>query len=198
VIPAHAFGGSAYRVGGRGAFSAHRAWIVVSPDPAPDTGRDLEGAETVRAVLEAPPPGARHSTAGELGATLAPVVGAHCSTCEGLLWRRCTADTHESGHCPACDDGGETPCECTPPRNRVALIRGERYGAAMLVVLRELLHIAGAMAPVSAWVSRCAADAGRRVTVLRAGLLVVDIGGWRYALAPMVPHDSDDVVEVTL
>ena len=198
MIPAHCWGGSPYRVGGRAAVSSHPSWVVVSPEVVGDEGRDLTGDATIRAVLSPIPGDAWRGTAGELAARLAPVVGGHCVACDDAGYRQCMHDLSDDGDCPECDGVGEVRCGCLPPRERTAVIRGERYDAHRLLVLRGMLHYAGTRRATAAWVSSISVYRLDGAAELRAGVLVVDVDGWRYALAPLRPDDSGEITEVPL
>lgn len=186
VIIVLARGAELCELGGRNAWAPPGpAWVLVAPDGLPLLqGRRSTSARTALcgAILSDPPDDAWCGSAEELAGFLAPIVGSHCTICHG------------SG---SCDD---IECDCEPPETFRARIRGVDFGARPLAVLRELLHASAPLAPARAWLS-APLTFPRRPDGSDPGafpVLVVDLDGWRWCLAPLISDEGDVSVGVTL
>jgi len=119
-----------------------------------------------------------------------------CPCCQGKMALTCLDPACTEVHdCETCGVGGRTRCQCCPSDSVVAVIRGARFGALMMLPLRRLLAAADPDAPVSLWtaVGVSLADGYGLGTAL-----VVDIDGTRYALAERIHGEENQLHEVTL
>lgn len=208
MIPAHEWGGSWARIGARPLLVGRIGWAILlakqSHDVAP---QDMSTSRAARMFVEAAPDDACLMSAGGLLDALTPVVGEHCTLCDdegervcpcclGKMVLACNDPACTEGHnCEPCDVGGRVRCPCRPSPDAVAVIRGARFGALMMLPLRRLLAVVDPDAPVAVWTAVGVPLADGRGS---GTALVVDIDGTRYALAERIHGEEDELHEVTL
>lgn len=209
MIPPHAWGGSLARIGARPLVVGRSGWaIILAATDADQSLRDAADAGASTAMTAAVPTRARMLPAGELAALLAPAVGEHCTACDDDGERVCpcclgktslacaAAGCAELHGCDTCLASGRVRCVCYPPPDLVAVIRGARFSARLLVPLRGLLSRTPPGAPVTLWASADVPMADERKSFAVA--LSIDLGFARYVLAEKLPDDGDEITEVTL
>ena len=208
MIPAHGWGGRWARIGARPLLVGRSGWAILLAQPSHDVvPQDMSGKGASALFIGAAPDDARRMSARGLAETLAPAAGEHCTACDDEGERACPccrgtttltccdpgcATDHE---CDTCWSDGRVGCPCRPPDNAVAVIRGARFGAAMMLPLRGLLSRVDPDAPVVVWTATCVpmADGTGPATAL-----VVDLASARYALAERRPGTLDVLHEVPL
>ena len=208
MIPAHDWGGRWARIGARPLLVGRSGWAILLSQPRHDvTLQDMSGAGAAAAFVEAAPADARPMSARGLAEALRAAMGETCDLCgdegarvcpccQGTTTLACRDAACPSVHdCETCAAGGRVRCPCCPAADDVAVIRGARFGARLLLPLRRLLALAGADAPVLVWTATCVpmADGTGPATAL-----VVDLAGARYVLAERRPGEHDVLHEVPL
>lgn len=195
MIPGNAFGAQPCTVAGRRGWHAGHRWVLVSPGaPHNAFGREVRGEEIAAMVRADVPEGAWRGTAEGLAMRLLDVVGDHCAACGGTGYTVCTFDLEPARSCPLCDENGMEMCSCVPDDIAEVRLLGEHFDVRQLVPLRELLH--AAMASIGDWVRTAVWLAGAPVEFPNGEpaphrALCVDVGGWRFILAPVLPSTGE-------
>ena len=208
MIPAHDWGGRWARIGARPLLVGRSGWAILLSQPSHDVApQDMASTGAAAMLVEAVPDDARTMSAGGLAEALRAAMGETCDLCGDEGERACLccrgtttlacrdAACTEEHDCETCAAGGRVRCPCCPAADDVAVLRGARFAARMMLPLRRLLALAGADAPVSVWTATCVpmADGTGPATVL-----VVDLADARYALTERRPGEHDVLHEVPL
>ncbi len=208
MIPSHGWGGSWARIGARPLLVGRSGWAILLAKPSHDVApRDMGTSGAAQVFVQDAPDDACLMSARGLIEALHPVMCESCTVCDdegeracpcckGTTTLPCSNPACTEAHvCESCGVSGRIRCQCRPSDNVVAVIRGARFGAGMMLPLRRLLSRVDPDAPGSVWtVAGVPLADGRGLGVA----LVVDVDGTRYALAERVHGQEDELHEVTL